>query len=304
LFAIYESFSFDLSREVVGVSLNLFDRYVATLETRCDGNLALLTSLTTLYIAMKLHDSKKVKLDLLATLSRGQFGPGDIHAMEWSVLSALDWKVHPPTQYAFIAHFLAFLPSETNFSVRKELNEQSRYLCELSVCDSYFVGSNSSTVAFAAILNVMADMNFSKFSGGLREKFLRDIHNEVGISYYSESVVNARQRLRQMFVTTSGDESPTSVVQGNTQYENGSYNNINPWDGHENSGGGDCKSVTTIGSVGSSNHLSCVNHRSRTNSVDSKGSNRFSPNPRRRCLAVSPMAASTSRAHKSCSPLA
>lgn len=268
---------------------------------------------------MKLHDSKKVKLDLLANLSRGQFGANDIDAMEWSVLSALDWKVHPPTQYAFITHFLSYLPIGTNIAVHEELNEHSRYLCELSVCDSYFVGFNSSTVAFAAILNVMADLNFSKFSGGLREKFLSDIHTIVGISYYSESVVNARQRLRQMFVATGGDESPspTSIIQGGNSYyeQRGNQNcnnnpniisNSNTWDGNESitsiGAGGDNKSVTTIGSGGScaANH----NKSSTNNSVDSKGSNYRPNNPtRRRCVAVSPMASSTSRAHKSCSPL-
>jgi Cyclin, N-terminal domain/Cyclin, C-terminal domain len=298
-------FSFDLSREVVGVSLNLFDRYLATLkENRTEGNLALLTSLTTLYIAMKLNDVKKVRLDLLANLSRGQFGANDIEAMEWTVLSALNWNVNPPTQYHFIASFLSYLPTDISPAVWKELSEHSRYLCELSVCDSYFVGVNNSTVAFAAILNVMSDMNFSRFPGGLREKFLRDIHEQVGIPYYSESVVNSRQRLRQMFVVTTRDESPTSVTQGTSCYEY-DYNNV--WDGDDSyctamNSGGDNKSIATTESSSSrpGNHRRSLSRSSSNSLESSKGShNRFSPNPRRRLVAVSPMASATSRAYKS-----
>ena len=44
------------------IQRNLFDRFLATLGNRCNGNLALLVSLTTLHIAIKLHDTKKIKL--------------------------------------------------------------------------------------------------------------------------------------------------------------------------------------------------------------------------------------------------
>ena len=78
--------SFDLSREVVAVSIDLFDRYLATQGNKCSGNLALLTSLTTLHIAIKLHDCKKIKLSTLVNLSRGQFGTNHIEEMEWEIL--------------------------------------------------------------------------------------------------------------------------------------------------------------------------------------------------------------------------
>ena len=63
---------FDLSREVVAVSMSLFDRFLATRSNRCNGSTALLASLTTLHIAIKVHEVRKIKLSTLANLSRGQ----------------------------------------------------------------------------------------------------------------------------------------------------------------------------------------------------------------------------------------
>ena len=97
--------SYDLSREVAAVSLSLFDRYMATRGNRCDGEMALLTSLTSLYIAVKTHASHvKMSLSTLANLSRGQYSEQDIQATEWKILGALEWKLHPPTTHLFVKY--------------------------------------------------------------------------------------------------------------------------------------------------------------------------------------------------------
>jgi hypothetical protein len=259
------------------VSLNLFDRFLATRGNKCNGNLALLTSLTTLHIAIKLHDMKKIKISTLANLSRGQFGAKHIEEMEWKVLIALNWKLHPPTQYAFVSHLVLFLPQEAPSPVRKELFELSRYLTELAVCDSYFVEVNNSTAAFAAILNVMEDMA-----------------SMVGLSHSATSVIAARKRLKTMFDATSGiapDDAPVVSPQGSS---------------HEVETG----STSSMGSNGSrvransSDSRSFLGNRPRTNSSDSKGSARiYAQSPaRRRCVVASPMRGH-SRNRSSSSPM-
>lgn len=286
---------FDLSREVVAVSLSLFDRYLATLGNRCNGNMALLTSLTTLHIAIKLHDPKKIKLSTLANLSRGQFGPKDIEQMEWTILSALRWKLHPPTHYAFVSHLLLFLPQEANAAVRKGLNELSKYLTELAVCDSYFVDVYSSTVAFAAILNVMEDMNYSRLSGGLREKFLSNLTHKVGLRHGAQDVIDARQRLRKMIAASSLPDGAAAYA----PQQAGRVGQENLVDNASLSSSG------SVGSVVSFQTKSANSYRSRTNSYDSgKGSCRYSPSPRRSFVASlsSPMVG-TSRATISSSPM-
>lgn len=271
---------FNLSREVVGISLKLFDRFFATRGNKCNGNLALLTSLTTLHIAIKLHESKKIKLSTLANLSRGQFGPSHIEEMEWVVLAALGWRVNPPTEYSFISHFLLFLPQEAQPGVRKEIMELSRYLSELTACDSFFVDCKASTIAFASMLNVMEDMSFSRLSAGIREKFLRNISEKVQLSYRASEVVAARSRIRSMFSTSTVQDSAIPATKSMD----------------------DNLSVSSSGSTGSWANRNLLGRRGRANSTDSKGSCRYSPSPRRRCVPIaSPM--TTSRARVSSSPI-
>ena len=85
---------FGFSREVVSVSMGIFDRYLATRGNLCTGNMVLLTSLTTLHLAIKLHETKRIKSGILADLSRGQFGTKHIDEMELDLLAALSWKLH------------------------------------------------------------------------------------------------------------------------------------------------------------------------------------------------------------------
>ena len=75
-FSLLQTYSvvdhFDLSRETVAISLSLFDRYCATLGNQCDGSIALLTSLTTLSVAVKINETKSIHLRTLADLSRSE----------------------------------------------------------------------------------------------------------------------------------------------------------------------------------------------------------------------------------------
>ena len=260
---------------MVAVSLSLFDRYFATLGNKYNGNIALLASLTTLHIAIKLYETKKIKLSTLANLSRGQFASRDIEMMEWTILSALHWKLHPPTPYTFVEHILYFLPQEVNGTIRVGLNEVSKYLTELAVCDAYFVDrANSSTIAFAAILNVMEDMNYSKFSGGLREHFLRNLTYHLGLNHRTDDVIGARRRLRKMFTASSTVNGTTMTpVATNVQTD---YNCVTPQEtsptspGQENyyRNGITCDDVVSLAdrSMSSGSVLSTFNHNTSVTS--------------------------------------
>ena len=279
---------FDLPRELADISLNLFDRFLATRGNRCSGNMALLASLTTLHIAIKIHAEKRVKISTLASLSRGQFEAQHIEEMEWQVLSALGWKLHPPTLFAFISHFLQLLPNEAHHSVRKELFELSIYMAELSVCDSFFVKLNASTVAFAAILNAVEEMSFARFSAGIRETFLRELVNRLGLNCRSSNVMAARDGLKAMFTPVVSNDGVDMI--------NGRSSPCTTVDETSN------MSVSSAGS-GSSRNMMICGKRSTSGSVDSKGSVRFpSSSPGRRLVvAASPMVSSRSRTSSSAS---
>lgn len=209
---------YNLHRETCAVSINLFDRFIATRGNRCDGNLALLTSITTLYIAIKVHEKKKIKLSTLAQLSRGQFGTEDIELMELEILQALAWLVHPPSVVEFITLFLKFLPPEILMPVRNDIFELSRYLAELSVCDPFFIEHTNSDVAFAAILNVLEDdVSYDCVSHSSRERFLRDLQTHLALGRGKGTVRLARDRLQTMLTTTAHDADDTEHVQNTSQ---------------------------------------------------------------------------------------
>lgn len=199
---------FDLSREVVAVSMSLFDRFLATRSNRCNGSTALLASLTTLHIAIKVHEVRKIKLTTLANLSRGQFGAKHIEEMEWMVLTSLNWHIHPPTSMSFLSHLLLLLPPQVSDSSKEDIYALSRYITELSVCDSSFVEINPSAVAFSAILNSLEDRRYRRLiSSSIRDQFLRAIATHVGIRQDDEHVVMARPKLKRLLTSSLGQDN-------------------------------------------------------------------------------------------------
>lgn len=206
---------FDLSREVVAVSMSLFDRYLATRNNKCNGSTALLSSLTTLHIAIKVHEVRKIKLTTLANLSRGQFGPKHIEEMEWLVLTSLNWHIHPPTSMSFLSHLLLLLPPQVADSSKEDIYALSRYITELSVCDSSFVEIFPSAVAFSAILNSLEDRRYRRIiSTSVREQFLRAIATHVGLRQDDEHVIMARPKLKRLLTSSLGQDTlPQEHVQ-------------------------------------------------------------------------------------------
>ena len=219
---------FDLSREVVAVSMSLFDRYLATRGNQCNGSTALLASLTTLHIAIKVHEVRKIKLTTLANLSRGQFGPKHIEEMEWQVLTSLNWHIHPPTSMSFLSHLLLLLPEKVSDASKEEIYAMSRYITELSVCESSFVDMNPSAVAYSAILNSFEDKRYRRLiTPAIREQFFRAIATHVGLNQDDEHVLLARPKLKRLLTTSLGTENlpqdhcssgsnQQNAVQGNT----------------------------------------------------------------------------------------
>jgi hypothetical protein len=291
--------SFDLSREVVAVSLSLFDRYLATCGNQCNGNLALLTSLTTLAIAIKLYDPKRIKITTLANLSRGQFGPADIEGMEYKVLAALQWKLHPPTQYSFVSHLVLFLPHQVQASVRKEVFEVARYLTELAVCDSYFITVSNSTVAVASILYALEGFTYARVSKHERELFVHELRTRVGLDCRDCAVAAAKARLYTMFEASSDDHlqqvqgAPLRVTPSPTKMERPPPARQEPpqFLPHQQDYF-ETRSYSSVGSNRSSAH-------SRNSCFDSKGSCRYSPSPRRFLLTGSGAFAQTCAFHSS-----
>ena len=130
--------------------------YLATQGTSFDDKFGLIASITTLYIAIKIHEEKNIGLSALCGLRPfTPNAPNDVEEMELNILQSLQWLVHPPTVVDFTSLLFTFLPSPVPMPTRRQIFDTSRYLGELSVCDPNFIEVPKSTIAFAAIINVI-----------------------------------------------------------------------------------------------------------------------------------------------------
>mmetsp|Transcript_30131 Transcript_30131/g.72819 ORF Transcript_30131/g.72819 Transcript_30131/m.72819 type:complete len:281 (+) Transcript_30131:90-932(+) len=192
---------FDLSREVVALSMACFDRFFATRITRPTSDLVLLASIATLHIAIKFRESAIIKVSTLAWFGRGRFNESRIANMELLVLNELRWLTNPPTVISFVMHLILLLPDMTLDTKRKVL-ESSRFLAELSVADSFFIAKPCSVTGLAAIINSL-DECYATMPSTERSQYLNHISGVIGVRDNDE--VLAAQRRLQLLSSVNGD---------------------------------------------------------------------------------------------------
>lgn len=196
---------FRIEREVVSVSMNIFDRYLSlrqnnpdnkpsccqcpSCQRAVDSRTFQLGAMTALYMGIKIHaessghDSqrKRLRLSSMVDLSRGQFSAEDICQMERDMLKGLSWRVNPTTPSMVVSYLLRLMPPHTHIPRECQqhydlslhvLNELSRYLSELSVClanvSSSFLPSE---IAYASILVAMELLTPGALPLSIREQF-------------------------------------------------------------------------------------------------------------------------------------
>lgn len=195
----------DFSRKTVAVSMNLFDRYLATLgrSEKLSSRQALLIPLTTLYISIKIHEKENTeRLSTIVQSSHQKFSKRDIFEMEIKILHSLSWLVNPPTSVDFIADLLKFLPASVPVTVRRNLYHESRYMAELSVFDySYLVNQYlPSTIALAAIVNAIEEGRDQKQSSLVCCKYIfyEHLKMNLGLCHNDDATGYVRGRLRTL----------------------------------------------------------------------------------------------------------
>ena len=75
---------FEFNREIVSIAMSYLDRYLMTRQVT--KKIFQLAAMTCLYLAIKLYESRRLRISSLIELSRGYFSPEHINAMEESIL--------------------------------------------------------------------------------------------------------------------------------------------------------------------------------------------------------------------------
>ena len=118
----------------------------------------------------------------------------------YDYFSKLSWKVHPPTSIYFASFFFLLLPKDScSITMQREVMEQSRFLTELSVVDSFFISQKQSSIGLAAILNALGHFQ-SSLPCSMIQEFIDNVNNVAKIDCDSSDVDCCRLRLHEIYI--------------------------------------------------------------------------------------------------------
>jgi hypothetical protein len=203
-------------RETVGIGMSYLDRYLATLNDRTavmDRKFYQLVAMTSLYIAIKIHEPLEMETSLLADLSRGCYTALQIAEMESKILTALEWRLAGPTPLCFVQHFIALFPDTVDLRIKSAIMDYARYQTELAVSSIRLVPRQASEIALATILNAMEGIDRKLLPLRQQGAFIRAVERAAGI--YVEKVTSVRDTLSNILLDiypdNPGSEASSSI---------------------------------------------------------------------------------------------
>jgi Cyclin, N-terminal domain len=147
------------SRETAQISMSYLDRYLLSDEGSValfDRSLFQLVSMTALYTAVKIHEPEAMDPKLVANLSRGLYSVDEIEEMERDMLTAINWRVNPPTSMSFCREFLNIIPEDALPSmVRDQVSDLAKAQIESAFYEHEYMTVKSSTIAFCSFMNAI-----------------------------------------------------------------------------------------------------------------------------------------------------
>ena len=210
-------------RETAAISMSYLDRFLASpegLEARNNRKVFQLAAMACLYTSIKINEPEAVDPKTVAGLSRGAHSEQQVEVMERKILGALDWRLHPPTALSFCHSFLALLP-ELLGEDKEAVLELTKLQTELAVSEYYFVGTNPSTIAFAAIVNAFQSLNTKTDISALKE-----LAEKMGINLCSRRVHEVKEKLYQSVILSS--VTPTNSIALNAMSKTVERNRTSP----------------------------------------------------------------------------
>jgi hypothetical protein len=202
------------SRETVSVAMSYLDRFMTTsvgASGHEDGQFFQLAAMTCLYTAVKIHEPEAMDPKLVSNLSRGTYSSQQVEAMEAQLLSALQWRMHPPTALAFVRQFLELIPLHVvNESMRETAYDMAKFQTELATNVYDFITVKASTVAFGSLMNSLQSL-------GLDDKVLGYIglilsHAILGVDCIDDAVLDVQTRLYPAIVSQPATFTSTEAA--------------------------------------------------------------------------------------------
>ena len=197
--------------ETVAISMNYLDRYLSTPVGRhclTDRKTFQLAAMVCLYTAVKIHEPEAMEPKVVAGLSRGAYTEQQVTDMEVSILTAIQWRMNPPTALSFAHSFLALLSAKNILtdSEKDAVFELAKFQTEAAVNEYELTTVCPSTIALAAVLNAIDTVSM---------KDAAEIQNELAQmvpSLQMSSVLSIQHKLFEIIGNSSSPMVRTSLA--------------------------------------------------------------------------------------------
>jgi len=162
----------EYKQETVEIAMNCLDRFMATpigeKEILLDRNLFQLAAMTALYSSVKIHEQEVMDTQLLSALSHGNHSPQDVEKMERKMLTAINWRVNPPTIMSFVRMIIEFIPKDRLNAEEKQILLDLTEEQVVAVANEYDLALfEASHIALASLLNSIERCFDAKNEGGM-----------------------------------------------------------------------------------------------------------------------------------------
>jgi hypothetical protein len=199
--------AFGLNRDTVGMAMSITDRYLSSNkgksnEARNCTKIFQRSVITSLYMAIKIHESTVLGLQLLVKLCRGVYTESEIIATELEILSALEWRVYISSMsiMEYVRHYVALLPEEYVNDTELILVTAAR-LADIAISDVYFSTCRTSSVAMACFAGALD--NDCILSSSDRDVIWAKLSYQLNFDIASNEIRQVEKRLRTVIEESS-----------------------------------------------------------------------------------------------------
>lgn len=214
-----------LHRETVIIAFSYLDRYLSSgngnssqvVENRHKFQLA---AVACYFIAVKLHESAQVGVDLFVKLCRNVYSAEDIFSMEKEILFSLEWKVSGPTPLDFARYLLELLPESVQSSHAEYILQNAEKHLEYATSEMFFSSYNPSIVGICCIISALKDTEI--LSSEEQNLFLEQLSKELALDFRSPEVIDVQL---QMLSPTTPREKVSMVESRKMSVSNSSLSN-------------------------------------------------------------------------------
>jgi len=151
-------------------------------------------------------------IGILSNLSGGKFQFTDLVQMEKEVLSALNWRMHPPTSNC-VLHYLLLLPQDQlTPDIRLTLTRLSFFFTPISVCDYFFTTVPPFLIAASSLLNSFEIISHHDLPSSTRETFFDIISAYLDLSQHNSINQNLSQVRNRLWIAYERSEGYFSLI--------------------------------------------------------------------------------------------